>query len=306
MGAGFGYLNGKYGLAVDNLVGAELVTAAGEILEVSDNALPDLMWALRGGGGNFGVVTRLDLQLHPVTQVLGGMMLFPWPIARDVIRMFRDTCKTAPDELIMYCAALMTPDGNRALGIIACWCGDMAEGERVLAPVRAFGPPFLDTIGPVPYSVMNTLVDAAVPPGLRYYWRESLFASMPDDLLDLLLDRYETSPSPRSVLLIDQVSGVASRRATDATAFPHRDARHSLIILSTWTESTDDDANRDWTRKLSADIERFATGGAYINEAWDEKPSAAFGSNLNRLRQIKRQYDPQNVFRHNTNILPAD
>ncbi|HQY30812.1 MAG TPA: FAD-binding oxidoreductase, partial [Thermomicrobiales bacterium] len=169
LGAGFGYLNGTYGLAIDNLVGAELVTAAGDVLEVNDTSHPDLMWALRGGGGNFGVVTRFDLRVYPGTEVLGGMVLYPWPVARDLLRLYRDTCATAPDELIMYAACLTAPDGNKAVGVIACWRGDLAQGQEVLAPIRAFGPPIVDLIEPCAYSRMNTLVDEAVPPRLRYY-----------------------------------------------------------------------------------------------------------------------------------------
>ncbi len=304
LGAGFGYLCGKYGLAIDNLVGATVVTADGQIRHVSETEHPDLFWALRGGSGNFGVVTSFELRLHPVTQVLGGLILHPFPRAAEVLRFYRDAAAAAPDELILYAALITGPDGNAAVGIVPCWCGDMEEGERVLAPIRAFGPPIADMVEPMPYSKMNTLVDAAVPHGLRHYWKQNLLRELTDEAIDVIVDRFSRVESPRSVVLIDHVHGAAHRVDPTATAFPHRNAPHGLVMLAMWDDPARDESNIAWTRELAAATKPFSTGGAYVNESWDEKPIAAFGVNLERLAEIKATYDPENIFCQNTNIAP--
>ncbi len=305
LGAGFGYLNGRFGLAIDNLVGAEVVTADGNVLHASADEHPDLFWALRGGSGNFGVVTAFELRLHPLPQVLGGMLIHPFPRAAEVLRFYRDAAAAAPDDLTLYAALLTAPDGNQAVGIVACWCGEMGEGERVLAPIRAFGPPIADMIQPMPYSTMNTLTDAAIPPGARHYWKQNLLRELTDDAIDTIIDHVGQVPSPRTVVLIDHVHGAASQVASEATAFPHRDTPHGLVMLSMWDDPADDQTNIGWTRSLAAATRPFATGGAYVNESWDEKPRAAFGANYDRLVQVKNRYDPANLFRHNTNISPT-
>jgi FAD/FMN-containing dehydrogenase len=305
LGAGYGWLNGKYGLAIDNLVGAEVVTADGRVLRASEEEHPDLFWALRGGSGNFGIVTSFELELHPVTRVLGGMLIHPFPRAAEVLRFYREVAAAAPDELTIYAALVTGPDGNQAVAIVPCWCGSLEEGERVLAPIRAFGPPLADLVGPMPYSAMNTLVDAALPSGLRYYWKQNLLRELGDGAIEAIVEQVARVPSPRSVVLIDHVHGAARRVAPTATAFPHRDAPHGLVLLSGWDDPADDAANIAWTRELSATTRPWATGGAYVNEAWDEKPRAAFGVNYERLVAIKGRYDPTNLFCHNTNIAPA-
>ncbi len=305
LGAGYGWLNGKYGLAIDNLVGAEVVTADGRVLRASAEEHPDLFWALRGGSGNFGVVTNFELKLHPVPQVLGGMLIHPFPRAEEVLRFYRDVAATAPDELTVYAALVTGPDGQQAVAIVPCWCGSLEEGERVLAPIRAFGPPVADLIQPMPYSTMNTLVDAALPSGLRYYWKQNVLRELGDGAIEAIIEHMTRVPSPRSVVLIDHVHGAARRVAPTATAFPHRDAPHGLVILSGWDDPVDDAANIAWTRELAAAARPWATGGVYVNEALGEKPRAAFGVNYERLVQIKSRYDPTNLFCNNTNIAPA-
>lgn len=305
LGAGYGWLNGKYGLAIDNLVGAEVVTADGRVLHASADEHPDLFWALRGGSGNFGIVTSFELRLHPVSQVLGGMLIYPFPRAGEVLRFYREIAAAAPDELTLYAALLTAPDGNQVVGIVPCWCGSLEEGERVLAPIRAFGPPLADLIQPMPYSTMNTLTDEVIPSGFRHYWKQNLLRELSDDALDTIIDHVTRVVSPRTVVLIDHVHGAARRVAPTATAFPHRDAPHGLVMLSMWDDPANDEANIHWTRELAAATRPFATGGAYVNEAWDEKPGAAFGVNYERLVTIKNRYDPANLFRHNTNIAPT-
>jgi FAD/FMN-containing dehydrogenase len=305
LGAGYGWLNGKFGLAIDNLVGAEVVTADGVVLRASEDAHPDLFWALRGGSGNFGIVTSFELKLHPVTQVIGGMLIHPFPRAAEVLRFYREVAESAPDELTVYAALVTPPDGRQAVAIAPCWCGSPEKGERALAPIRAFGPPVADLVQPMPYSTMNTLVDASLSPGLRHYWKQNLLRELSDGVIEALVEHVARVPSPRTVVLIDHVHGAARRVAPTATAFPHRDAPHGLVMLSMWEDPADDDANIHWTRELAAVTRPWATGGAYVNEAWDEKPGAAFGVNYDRLVAIKNRYDPTNLFRHNTNIAPT-
>lgn len=305
LGAGFGYLCGKYGLAVDNLLGAEIVTCDGEVLHVSESEHPDLFWALRGGSGNFGVVTKFEFTLYPLPQILGGMLIFPYPIARDALHFYRDFAASTPDELTLYAALLTGPDGRKAVGMIVAWSGDIAEGERVLAPLRAFGPPVADLIRPMPYSEINTLVDASAPPGLRGYWKQLMFREVSDEAIDVIIDAFEHVPSPRTVILLDHVHGAVHRVVPTATAFPHRDIRHSLLILSMWNDADDDEQNIAWSRQLAAAEQPYCSGGAYVNEPLDEKTASAFGVNLERLIEIKQRYDPENTFRSNLNFAPA-
>jgi FAD/FMN-containing dehydrogenase len=306
LGAGFGWLSGRYGMAIDNLVGAEVVTADGRVLRASADEHPDLFWALRGGSGNFGIVTSFEFQLHPVPQVLGGLLLHPFARAAEVLRYYREVAAAAPDELTLYAGIMTLPDGNQAVAIAACWCGAVDEGERVLAPIRAFGPPVADTIQPMPYSTMNTLLDDAVPPGLlRHYWRWNSLRELSDGAIEAIVEHAARFPSPRSIILILHLHGAARRVAPTATAFPHRDSPHGLVMLSIWDDPAEDEPNIRWARELAAATRPFATGGVYVNDVWEEKSVAAFGVNYDRLVQIKQRYDPTNLFRHNTNIAPA-
>jgi FAD/FMN-containing dehydrogenase len=305
LGAGYGYLSGKYGLAVDNLIGAEVVTADGSVLRASETENPDLFWAIRGGSGNFGVVTSFEFTLHPVTQVLGGLLVYPGFMATDMLRFYRGVATSAPDELTVFAALMTAPDGNPAVAMAVCWCGETAEGERVLETIRAFGPPVMDTIAQIPYSAMNTLVDGALSNGFRNYWKWNGLRELTDEAIDAIVAQVAVKPSPRSIVLIDQVHGAAGRVPPTATAFPHRDAPHGLVVLAIWDDPADDEINKQWARALDAATAPFSTGGFYVNGASDDKPSAAYGANLERLRQIKAKYDPTNLFRHNTNITPA-
>jgi FAD/FMN-containing dehydrogenase len=305
LGAGFGWLAGKHGMAIDNLVGAEVVTAGGQVLHASESEHPDLFWALRGGSGNFGVVTTFEFKLHPLTQVIGGMILHPFDHAREVLRYYRDVSTAAPDELVMYAGLATLPDGQRAVAVFCCWSGAEDEGLEVLAPIRAFGSPFLDTIHPMPYSIMNTQTDAGNPPGQRCYWKQHMLRELTDDAIDMVIDSYSRVPSPGTVALFVLLHGAARRVAPTATAYPHRDSLHALVILTCWGDSAEDDANIAWTRGTAAAVRPWATGGTYVNESWDETPRSAFGVNYDRLVEVKTRYDPTNLFRHNANIAPA-
>lgn len=305
LGGGFGWLVGKYGFAVDNIVGAEVVLASGEVVHASDEEHPDLLWALRGGSGNFGVVTSFEMKVYPLAQVIGGMLIHPFARAHEVLRFYREAAANAPDELTMYAGFVTTPDGHQAVAMMVCWSGEIGEGERVLAPIRAFGPPLADLVRPMSYSEMISLTDEATASPLRHYWKMNLLQSLGDDAIDTIIEHIANVPSPRSVILIDQVHGAAHRVAPTATAFPHRDYPHGLVILSMWPDAADDERNIRWTRELTDATRPFSTGGVYVNETQDEKVSAAWGVNYQRLAAIKRRYDPANLFHHNANIAPA-
>jgi FAD/FMN-containing dehydrogenase len=306
LGGGYGYLSGKYSLALDNLLSAEVVTADGRVLRASADEHPDLYWALRGGSGNFGIVTSFELKLHPVTQVLGGMVIHPFERAGEVLRFYREVAASAPDELTIYAALVTTPDGQQAVAIMPCYCGSIKEGERVIAPIKAFGPPIADLIRPMKYSEMNSLVDAANPPGMQNYWKGNLMGELGDGTIDAIVNHAARVPSPRSIVLIDQLHGAASRVAPSEVAFAHRDTRHNVMTMSMWEDPADAEVNITWTRGLSAAIEPFGSGGIYVNGAYEQRASAAYGANYDRLAEIKTAYDPTNFFRHNQNIRPKD
>lgn len=306
LGGGYGWLSGKYGMALDNLLAAEVVTADGQVLRAGADEHPDLYWALRGGSGNFGIVTSFELKLYPVTQVLGGMVIHPFERAGEVLRFYREVAASAPDELTIYAAVVTAPDGNQAIAIALCYCGPIEDGERIIAPIRAFGPPMADSIHPMKYSEMNTLLDAANPPGLQNYWKWNGLRELSDDAINAIVEHAARVPSKRTVILIDQLHGAASRVAPSATAFAHRNAPHGLVVLSMWEDPVDAEINIAWTRALSAATEPFATGGIYVNGAdSDTRASAAYGANYDRLVEIKTTYDPTNFFHHNQNIAPA-
>ncbi len=304
LGGGYGYLSGKYGMALDNLLSAEVVTADGRVLMASADEHADLYWALRGGSGNFGIVTSFELKLHPVTQVLGGMLIHPFEHAGEVLRFYREVAASAPDELTTYAALATTPDGHQAVAITPCYCGPIEEGERIIAPVREFGAPIADLIRPMKYSEMNTLIDAANPPGMQNYWKGNLLRELSDGIIDAIIEHAARVPSPRSIVLIDQLHGAASRVAPSETAHAHRDTRHGVMTMSMWEDPADAETNIAWTRGLSAALEPFASGGVYVNGAYEQRPFAAYGANYDRLVEVKTAYDPTNFFRHNQNIRP--
>lgn len=305
LGGGYGWLSGKYGMALDNLIAAEVVLADGQVVRVSAEEHPDLYWALRGGSGNFGIVTSFEFQLYPVTQVLGGMLIYPFDKAKDVLRYFRETVAAAPDELTIYIALVTPPDGQKVVAMMLCYTGDLEEGERLIQPIREFGPPVADMIRRMPYSEMNTLIDAANPPGLQNYWKWNGLRGVTDEVIDAAVEHYARVPSPLSAILIDSVNGAARQVSPTATAFAHRDAPHGLIVLSMWQDPAGAEPNIAWARSLAAATTAYSTGGVYVNGSSDEKARAAYGVNYERLVEIKTKYDPTNFFRHNQNIQPA-
>jgi FAD/FMN-containing dehydrogenase len=309
LGGGLGWLMGKHGLSCDNLLSAEMVTADGQWLTASAREHPDLFWGLRGGGGNFGVVTSFEYQLHPVGPVLAGMVLHPMANAKDVLRFYREYARSAPDELTAFAAFMTSPEGAPVVAIVVGYIGPLAEGERLVAPVRKFGPPLVDLIGPLSYVQLNTMFDAAFPyGGVQRYWKSSFLKHLGDDVLEILVDRAATMPSPMSMVGFFHVHGAASRVHPDETAFGLRDDQWDYDIISQWQDPGEADRHIRWTREFWTAVEPFATGEVYVNHLDAEEGTrirAAYGKNYDRLVALKNKYDPTNLFRLNQNIKPT-
>ena len=308
MGGGLGWLNGEHGLACDNVIAAEVVTADGQLLHVSQDEHPDLFWALRGGGGNFGVVTSFVYQLHPVGPVLAGRLSHPWAAAADVLRFHDDFVAAAPDELSTAVSLARDEQGRPVVTIVACWCGTPEDGERALAPLRAAGPPRADTIGVIPYVALQSAGDGGFPRGRQHYWKSGFLREPTDAALDTLVQHVPDMPSRASGVGLQHLHGAAGRVAPDATAFPHRADQYDLLILSQWEDPEDSERNIAWSRSLFDAMTPHLQHAVYVNNLGaegSERVRSAFGLNAPRLAEVKRRYDPANVFRLNQNIAPA-
>ena len=316
LGGGFGWLSRRLGLTIDNLLSAEVVTAAGEVIRVSASEHPDLFWAIRGGGGNFGVVTSFEFRLHPVgPEVLSGMIVHPLADARDVLRFYRDFLPTTPEELVCWFVLRKAPPlpflppewhGREILALALCWSGDLEEGVRAAAPLRAFGRPLADVVAPHPYAAWQTVLDPLLTPGQRNYWKSHDFRELSDGLIDVLVDYAGKLPDPQSEIAFAQLGGAVSRVPSAATAYTHRDAQFVLNVHGRWGDSAKDAACIGWARELFRAATPFATGGVYVNFLTQEgdRIRAAYGGNYDRLVRLKSRYDPTNLFRVNQNIRP--
>lgn len=311
LGGGLGWLMRSYGLACDNLIGAEVVTADGQVVRASASENPDLLWALRGGGGNFGVVTTFEFQLHPLPNVFGGILLYPFDKVRDVLKLYREVSKDAPDALTIFAAMLHAPDGAKVAALVICYNGNAADGEAAIKAIRDFEiQPIGGEVGTIPYTVMQSLLDEGMPKGLNVHWRSEFVASIPDELIEASVSSFAKAQSPLNVMLIEQFGGAVSRVAADATAFDQRDAAYNLVIVSRWTDPADAETNVSWARATSEAAKPFTSGRVYVNyigadEASDRVKAAYSPDKFARLGAIKRKYDPMNVFRINQNIPPA-
>ena len=308
LGGGVGWLVRKYGLTCDNVLSFEVVTADGDIVMASADENEDLFWGLRGGGGNFGVVVTFTYRAHPLTTVLGGLLIHPRAKAGEVLRFYRDFMETAPDELTAYAAMLHSPDGDPIVAIIPCWCGDLDAGEKYLRPMREFGPPLVDAVQPIPFPQMQALFDDAFPDGNHNYWKSAFVNELSDEAIDLLVEHANAVPSPLSVLIVELYGGAMARVGADETAFAHRTSDHVVGILSQWADPADTETNIAWTRGVYDALQPHASGAFLLNFLDQEDDAvirAAFGSNYNRLAELKRKYDPANFFRNNQNIEPA-
>jgi FAD/FMN-containing dehydrogenase len=310
LGGGLGWLMAKHGLAADNLVGAELVTAGGEVLGVDDESHPDLMWALRGGGGNFGIVTAFTYRLHPLAMVTGGLIAHPFEAAPDVLRFYREAAAELSDDLSVFAALVHAPDGSghKLTAMVVCHTGDPEEAERELAPFMSYGSPLMTQVGQMPYPVMNTLLDGGYPKGALNYWLSSFTNGLTDALIDTTVERFAAVPSPMSGILLEHFHGAVTRVEPTATAVPHREPGWNLLVLSEWMDPATTEANIAWTRETHTALEPELSSRRWLSYLGDDQGDdairAAYGPNYNRLREIKRRYDPDNVFRLNHNIAP--
>jgi FAD/FMN-containing dehydrogenase len=308
LGGGVGWLVRKYGLTCDNVLSFDIVTAEGKLLTANAEENSDLFWALRGGGGNFGVVTSFEYRLHPVSSVLGGMVVYPRGQAVEVLRFYRAFTQSAPEELTAYAGLLHTPDGTPAIAVVACYCGDLAEGERVLKPLREFGSPLLDAIQPMPFPQMQSLLDGAFPGGNQNYWKSTFLRELSDEAIDLLVERANRATSPLTAVVIEYYGGAASRVGVAETAFAHREAQYDVGILAQWTDPGESSRHIEWARGVADALRPYSSGAYLLNFLGDEGDDtirAAFGENYGRLVEVKSKYDPTNFFRLNQNIKPT-
>ena len=308
LGGGLGWLNGRYGLACDNLMSADVVTADGRLLKASARENENLYWAIRGGGGNFGVVTSFEYQLHPVELVLAGGLSYPLSKAPQVLRFYDDFVKAAPDELSTAASLALAPSGEPMVFIAVCYCGQIDDGERVLRPLRTFQSPVEDWIQPMPYPALQSARDDGFPAGRLHYWKSGWLRDLTDSAVATLMEFLPQMPSTASGVGFQQMHGVASRVAPTDTAFPHRAEHYDFLILSQWSDATDSDRNVEWTRALFEAMQPHLEEAVYVNNLGDEGPArvkAAYGQNYPRLAALKRTYDPDNLFRANQNIEPA-
>jgi FAD/FMN-containing dehydrogenase len=310
LGGGFGWLTNKYGMSIDNLRAADVVTADGQLIHASEQHNSDLFWALRGAGANFGIVTSLEFDLHPVGQIMGGMILYPMDQIVEVLKYYREFIQSAPDELTAYAAALTTPDGHPVVAIAVCYCGDLDEGARVLEPLRAYGAPIADLIGPSTYLNQQAILTQAAPYGRQNYWKGALSRTLNDDAIEVIAEHVRTAPSPFTVTVITEMGGVNTCVAPDATAFAHRDATFNVMQLASWERPEDSAKNMQWTRRFHNNLRPHLTGGVYVNDLDDPADEGqarlheAYGSNFDRLVALKTKYDPENIFHNNHNISP--
>jgi FAD/FMN-containing dehydrogenase len=319
LGSGSGWLERKLGFTCDNLVKAEVVTADGRQVVASEDENPDLFWGLRGGGGNFGVVTAFHLRLHPIGPiVLGGMLMWPAPMANDLVRFYRDFLVDAPDEVGTGMAFITAPPeefvpepvrGQPIVAIICCYAGDPAEGEEVMRPLREFGPPGMDMVDRIPYVAVQQLIDPPNPKGKLNYWSADFLAELPDKAADTFVEHATNPVSPMSQMLLLPGGGAIARVPDDATAFGQRNAPFNTHFLSMWEDPADTAKNVAYTKEIAAAMKPWTSGRAYLNFIGDEgegRVEAAFGpEKFAKLQALKAKWDPTNLFRHNQNIPPG-
>jgi FAD/FMN-containing dehydrogenase len=308
LGGGVGWLMGRCGLVCDNTLSYDLVLADGRMVKANATEHEDLFWALKGGGGNFGVVSSITYRMYSIREVLAGLLIYPLSAAREVLRFYRDfTSAGIPDELTMYAAVLCMPDGTPAVALIPAWCGDLDEGERVVSPVREFGSPIADLVARMPYPAMQQMVDGVGPFGLRSYWKSQFLRELTDEAIDRFVDFAGSFTSPRSVAILEHAHGAVTRVPVDATAFPTRSESYDLAVIAAWTDALEDAPNIEWARKFHAGMERWSAHLVYVNaldQDDQDRIAQAYGANHKRLCEVKTKYDPENIFRRNQNIRP--
>jgi len=308
LGGGIGWLQRKHGLTCDNLLSADAVIADGRFLTASESEHPDLFWGLRGGGGNFGIVTSFEYRLHPLGQVLAGPVLHPFDAAKDAFGFFREFMDSAPDEVSGAFAVGPLPDEQRAVFLFVCYAGPPERGEKVLAPLRKLGSPLEDLIQPMSYCDLQQAFDADFPFGVLNYWKSSNLAALSDDAITTMVSFMESAPSVRPMVFVERLGGAIARVPATATAFGHRDAQYDLIIAAIWGSEAEQEAHIEWARSFWDAMQPYSTESVYVNylsDEGDERVRAAYGGeHYARLVELKRTYDPENVFRNNQNIKP--
>ncbi len=316
LGGGIGYLARGYGLSLDNLMSADIVTADGKFLIASEEENQDLFWAIRGGGGNFGVVTSFEFRVHPVKDIYGGPMFYELKHIKDVLTFYRDYIKDAPEEMGCFPAFQIAPPlpfipenrhGDTFVAMVACWAGPLDQGEKALKPFHDVAPVVAEFVGPMPYPALNSAFDALVPPGLQHYWKANFVKELTDEAIMAHVEHGPKVPAVNSTMHIYPINGACHRVASDATAFGHRDANFATVIAGMWPDPTHNQANIKWVRDYYDATSPYSEEGGYINFAADDDQNrvpANFGKNYNRLVQVKKKYDPHNLFRFNQNIRP--
>ncbi|WP_370277065.1 FAD-binding oxidoreductase [Pontibacterium sp.] len=317
LGGGFGWLSRSLGLSVDNLVSAEVVTAQGERLRCDAQNHSDLFWAIRGGGGNFGIVTSFEFKAHPVgPMVMAGPAVFPFDQARSLLQAYREFCASSPEQLTTWAVIRDAPPlpflepqyhGQPAVIIVALYNGPMEEGEQAIAPIRELGQLIADGFAPHPYVGFQQAFDPLLTLGSRNYWKSHNFAALSDGLIDTLVEYGGRLPSPQSEIFVAQLGGAINRVASDATAYPHRDVEYVMNVHTRWDEHADDRECIGWAREFFDATKAYATGGVYVNfiSEDEERVDGAYGPNYAKLTQVKSTYDPDNFFRINQNIMPG-
>ncbi len=316
LGGGIGWLQRKHGLACDNLVAADVVLASGDVVHTSETEHPALLWGLRGGGGNLGIVASFEFALHPVSTVLGGLMLFGWDRARKALQRFRDWATDLPDEGSMLAAVMTGPPepfvppelvGQKVIAVVGCWCGDLDQGAGALRWMRELGPA-VDLFGPMPYPALQGMLDAGAPHGLRNYFRSGYASGLGDDMIDVLLEHGTRLPSPMSAVHVHQMGGAVSRVRDGETAFGNREAAFTYNLVSTWVNPVEDRTHIEANQAFASALAPFSTGGVYVNFLGDEgaaRVRASYGdATYARLSGLKAEYDPTNLFRRNQNVRP--
>lgn len=318
LGGGWGRLARKYGLAIDNLRSADVVTAAGELVHANEQQNPDLFWALRGGGGNFGVVTSLEFDLHKVgPEIQAGRLAYTLDDAADVLKFYREFAADAPDAASVYWAFMQAPSdpqfpervvGDTVLLFAPFYAGDDKEGKAALEPLLKFGEPVVRDFGTVPYVEYQQVSNDLYAEGRRYYWKSNYFDHLPNGLIEALLDHVANLPTPFTTIFVEHLGGAINRVDTSATAYPHRHPLFAITVSPAWTEPAEDDDHIEWARKVYRDLSEFASDGVYVNvlsEEGEKRIREAYGDHFDRLRRIKANWDPENVFSTNQNIKPA-
>jgi FAD/FMN-containing dehydrogenase len=317
LGGGFGWLSRRLGLTIDNLLSAEVVLASGEVVQTSATQNPDLFWGIRGGGGNFGIVTSFEFQLHQIgPEVLSGLIVHPLAAAKDVLRFYREFLPTTPEEFACWFVMRKAPPlpflapewhGKEILALAVCYSGPIAEGEKIAAPLRKFGKPVADVIAPNPFTAWQAILDPLLTPGLRNYWKSHYFKEVSDGLIDVLIEYAGKIPDPNTEIAFAQLGGAINRVPADATAYAARDAQFTINVHGRWQDAAKDAQCIGWARDLFRAAAPFASSGAYVNFLTQEegdRVSAAYGRNYDRLVKLKNKYDPRNMFRLNQNIRP--